>query len=126
MNGDPVQRESALKKANRVRLGQAVIRREIASGKRSAAVTVLEDDPLIEAMRVLYVLTAQPRWGTTRARKVLMVAFAGRRNRPPHVVEDKRLRELTDRERRLLSAAIAEAAQQGRNGHTPTEGAGSG
>lgn len=107
----------ALAKANRVRLRQAEVKREIREGDRYVPDLILGDDEIVGAMRVIDLLRAQPKWGRTRARRVLSIAFSSRLARDSITAEQKRLRDLTDRERKALAAAVQEAAGPRRNGN---------
>ena len=94
----------ALKKANGIRLAmaearEAIRKREIPPGE----IFDIEKHPVLGAMRVVEVLTAQQRWGFARARR-----FLGRAElfRPASTVEQVRLRDLTARERRALVTSL--------------------
>ena len=71
---DAPQHLVALKKANRVRLARAELKRKVSAGEITAA-SVLHDPPAeAETMTVFDLLTAQHRWGDHRARGILRVA----------------------------------------------------
>lgn len=110
MPADPnSQHMQALKRANDVRLGIAEAKRKIVSGELTPDRFV--DEPVLQPARVMDVLTAQHRWGRTRARKFL--ASVPRLMRS---IESTRLSELTVRERRVLRKALEEEAACRRNG----------
>ena len=93
------QHMEALARANRVRLARAELKRSIARGDVEAS-TVVRDCPWeTESMTIAELLTSQRRWGRTRARKFLVGVALN---------ENKRLGTLTERQRALLSDALAE------------------
>jgi hypothetical protein len=96
---DAPQHMQALERANRVRLARAELKRSIARGEVEASSVVRECPWETESMTLAELLTSQRRWGRTRARKFL-VAVA--------LSENKRLGTLTERQRSLLSTALAE------------------
>ena len=89
----PPQHLRALARANEVRLARAALKRSV--GARETSVTeVIEEVPWeAETMTLSELLTAQPRWGRTRTRKLL--GSLG-------LSENKRLGTLTERQRSLL------------------------
>jgi hypothetical protein len=98
---DPGQRMHALQHANDVRSCVAGFKRETASLPREEAVVAVIDaiehrhaDPLLGAARVRHLLMSIDHIGETKARKLIHVAqvYSG----------DKRLRDLTARQRGLL------------------------
>lgn len=97
------QRLRALERANEVRLARADLKRRIADGQASVAQVIL--DPPLEAQSwaVGDLLMSQRRWGTTRCRKFLM------RNQ---VSETRMVGALTERQRRMLAAALSSTATQ--------------
>ncbi len=104
MNAIAEQRSDALQVANEYRLALADRRKEIAampySDGRSALADLIEmtDCPKMLAGRVFYWLTAPHRAGTTKAFRVLAALEIRDANR--------RLRDLTDRQRSLLADAV--------------------
>lgn len=91
------QHMQALAHANRVRLARAGLKREIGSGRTTAARVVIECPWEAESMSLGELLRSQPRWGRTRTRKLLgSVSLA----------ENKRLDTLTDRQRSLLASRL--------------------
>jgi hypothetical protein len=93
------QRLQALARANEVRLARAELKRKVAQGDVSAAKVILECPPGAGSWSVGDLLRSQRRWGTTRCRKFLS------RN---GISEIKQIGTLTDRQRRLLAAALRE------------------
>jgi hypothetical protein len=98
---DPQQARDALLLANDTRLGVATLKREIRALPQHEAVLVVidalehrHDDPLLGAARVRHLLCSVTYFGDVRARKLIQAAqvYNG----------DKRLRELTARQRGLL------------------------
>lgn len=81
-----------------VRLARAELKRAIARGDMDAAEVVRSCPWETESMTISELLTSQRRWGRTRARKFLM---------PLALSENKQLGTLTDRQRRLLAAELA-------------------
>lgn len=91
------QHMHALAHANRIRLARAALKREIRSGKESAA-DVVRSCPLeVETMTVSELLRSQQRWGRTRTRKFLAMLALN---------ENRQLGRLTDRQRRLLAVEL--------------------
>jgi hypothetical protein len=94
----PPQHLRALARANEVRLARAALKRSIGSRETRVA-EVVDDVPWeAETMTLSELLTAQPRWGRTRTRKLL--GSLG-------LSENKRLGTLTDRQRSLLIERLA-------------------
>lgn len=62
----------ALKRANRVRIARAELRRRIAAGETTVADVIAEVPWEAESMTVFDLLVAQHRWGRTRARRFLV------------------------------------------------------
>ena len=83
----------ALARANEVRLARAALKRSVAS-RETGVVEVISEVPWeAETMNLSELLTAQPRWGRTRTRKLL--GSLG-------LSENKRIGTLTERQRTLL------------------------
>ena len=93
------QHMQALARANRVRLARAELKRSIARGDVDASAVVRDCPWETESMTLAELLTSQRRWGRTRARKFLLSVSLN---------ENKRLGTLTERQRALLSTALAE------------------
>jgi hypothetical protein len=96
------QRLRALERANEVRLARASLKRSIALGHLSAADVLLTRPREAESWPIGELLMSQRRWGTTRCRKFLS------RNQ---IMDTKRIGTLTDRQRRLLAAALQASAE---------------
>jgi hypothetical protein len=105
------QHMRALERANEVRLARADLKRRIADGQLRAADVILESPWEAESMAVADVLMSQRRWGRTRARRLL----AG-----IQMSETKTLGSMTERQRRAVALAMADA---GPDGSTPPAGA---
>ncbi|MFM8889836.1 MAG: hypothetical protein ACKOGM_07670 [Solirubrobacterales bacterium] len=89
----PPQHLRALARANEVRLARAALKRSVAS-RETRVVEVISEVPWeAETMNLSELLTAQPRWGRTRTRKLL--GSLG-------LSENKRIGTLTERQRTLL------------------------
>jgi hypothetical protein len=89
------QRMFALEIANAVRTNGAAVLREI----RAGVLTVGEafEDPRAQGLAVGRVLTAQKRWGPTKANKLL---------NSHRIWPTRRVRDLTARQRRVLREAL--------------------
>lgn len=96
------QRLRALERANEIRLARASLKRRIALGDVSAAEVLLACPTEAANWSVGDLLMSQRRWGTTRCRKFLS------RN---HIIETKQIGTLTDRQRRILAAALEVVAE---------------
>lgn len=81
----------ALRRANEIRLAGTALKREVKAGRMSLA-SALADDRA-QSLTVFDLLMAQPRWGRKRTLKVLV---------PNLISEGKRVRDLTDRQKRVL------------------------
>ncbi len=92
----------ALELANAAKQDHAAVKREIASGGLSVADALT--DPRAGSLTVLAVLVAQPGWGPSRARRAL--AATGGRDGAWSIAEDRRVRDLTDRQRWAVVAAV--------------------
>jgi hypothetical protein len=87
----------ALARANKVRLERAHLKREITAGRLEVTDVVRTVPESMETITLAELLTAQRRWGRTRARKFLLgIALS----------ENKRLGTLTPRQRGLLSVEL--------------------
>lgn len=95
------QTMAALSGANRVRLAQTALKREVCTGSASVA-EALTDDRVASRTTVIDLLTWQHRWGRTRARRLI-----GRTAVP----EGKPVRQLTARQRAAIVAAIDHDAE---------------
>ena len=93
----PPQHLKALARANEVRLARAALKRSIGASEVSVAEVVTEVPWEAETMSLSELLTAQPRWGRTRTRKLLGSLGLG---------ENKRLGTLTERQRALLAERL--------------------
>jgi hypothetical protein len=91
------QRLRALERANAVRLARAELKRRIAEGEASAAEVILEPPNEALSWAIGELLMSQRRWGATKCRKFLS-RF--------QISETKPLGALTDRQRRLIAAAL--------------------
>jgi len=88
----------ALDKANEVRFHRADVKRAIREGRTTVPDVLLgELHPLMEGMRILDLLTAQPYWGLRKSRPVLAELRIGER---------RTLGSLTLRQRALIADAM--------------------
>src|ERR671918_1117551 len=87
----------ALARANQVRLARAALKRDVSAGRRQVIEVVLETPWEAESMSLSELLCSQRRWGRARSRKLLAsIALS----------EGKRVGTLTERQRRILVAAL--------------------
>ena len=103
------QRDEALRKANRVRLGLAALRAEIRDmprhqGARRIAALLGDRDPRIESTTVAKLLSMPHGFGQTR--RAMVVRSAGL------LTADKRIDALTDRQRDMLRLAVLQYANE--------------
>jgi hypothetical protein len=92
-----------LRLAQVVRLEVAAVRREIREGALSVADALR--DPRAASLTVFDLLRAQRQWGRTRV--VRFLHFVGSRMRPPSSIsEQRRVRDLTERQRDAIAAAL--------------------
>lgn len=87
----------ALARANKVRLARAALKRDISAGRRNITKVVMDSPWEAESMSLSELLCAQRRWGRARSRKLLSSTALS---------EGKRVGTLTDRQRRILVAAL--------------------
>jgi hypothetical protein len=87
----------ALDRANEVRLARAALKRRVAAGSADIIEIVLECPWEAESMKIGELLASQRRWGRARARKLVL---------PLRMSENKELGSLTERQRKLLAAAL--------------------
>ena len=87
----------ALARANKVRLARAALKRDICAGRRKITKVVMDSPWEAESMSLSELLCAQRRWGRARSRKLLSSTALS---------EGKRVGTLTDRQRRILVAAL--------------------
>jgi hypothetical protein len=99
----PHQRMEALRRANRVRLARAELKRRVAGGQVKAADVILTPPWEATSMPVNELLTSQRRWGTERARRFLVSM---------QIPENKHIGTMTERQR----IALARVLDEGRGG----------
>ena len=87
----------ALARANEVRLARAALKREISAGRRNITEVITESPWEAESMSLSELLCSQRRWGRARSRKLLSSTALS---------EGKRVGTMTERQRRLLVAAL--------------------
>jgi hypothetical protein len=87
----------ALARANEVRLARAALKRDISAGRRSVTEVITDSPWESESMSLSELLCSQRRWGRARSRKLLSSAALG---------EGKKVGSLTERQRRVLTAAL--------------------
>jgi hypothetical protein len=92
------QHMRALELANRVRLGRAGLKRQVADGEVSVAEIVLDCPWEAESMKISDLLTSQHRWGLTRCRRFLSAI---------PMSENKTIGSMTERQRRMLALALS-------------------
>jgi hypothetical protein len=94
---DTSQCMQALARANQVRLARAALKRDVSAGRRQVAEVIVDSPWEADSMSLSELLCSQRRWGRARSRKLLSsIALS----------EGKRVGTLTDRQRRLLVAAL--------------------
>lgn len=91
------QHMRALARANEVRLARAELKRQVAAGRISAAEVVATCPWESRSMPLIELLSAQRRWGRARSRKLIVQTG---------LTENKHIGTLTERQRRLLAAAL--------------------
>jgi hypothetical protein len=101
------QRLLALERANRVRVAQAELKRQLRSGEMAAAEVVLRCPRDAETMTVGAVLVSQPGWGPTRCATLLRALCLSDR---------KTLGALTERQRVMLAAVLGRDADHPQSG----------
>lgn len=87
----------ALARANKVRLARAALKRDVSAGRRNITEVIMDSPWEVESMSLGELLCAQRRWGRARSRKLLSSTALS---------EGKRVGTLTDRQRRILVAAL--------------------
>ena len=87
----------ALARANKVRLARAALKREISAGHRNITEVIMQSPWEVESMSLGELLCSQRRWGRARSRKLLSSTSLS---------EGKRVGTLTERQRRILVAAL--------------------
>ena len=87
----------ALARANEVRLARAALKRDISAGRRNITEVITESPWEAESMSLSELLCSQRRWGRARSRKLLSSTALS---------EGKRVGSLTERQRRVLVAAL--------------------
>jgi hypothetical protein len=92
------QHLKALERANRVRLARARLKRQVASGERSAAEVIMASPWEADSMDISELLMSQRRWGRTRCRRVLLSLG---------LPENKQIGTMTERQRIALAATLA-------------------
>lgn len=92
------QHLKALQRANRVRLARAALKRQVASGERSAAEVIIGSPWEAESMSISELLMSQRRWGRTRCRRILLSLG---------LPENKQIGTMTERQRTALAAMLS-------------------
>lgn len=93
---DPVQRDAALARANKIRLKRAALKRAVRAGE--TAIQDLLTEAAVQNVRLGEVLTWPKRWGHTRARRLLRQVGASE-----HVL----VKDMTKRQRQALELALS-------------------
>jgi len=97
-----LDRLQALERANEIRRARARLKRRIGAGQLTAAQVILECPPEAQRWPVAGLLACQQHWGKTTCNKFLA------RNQ---ISETKRIGELTERQRRVLAAELAQRSR---------------
>jgi hypothetical protein len=102
-----MQRETALKNANRIRVLRQQIKRELKEGERSLTEILLEDpvQKELETELIGKLLRAAPKIGNRRAESLVITAARSARHIRP-VMLTKQLGELTLRQRKEIAGVI--------------------
>jgi len=87
----------ALARANQVRLARAALKRDIGAGRRPITEVIMDTPWEAESMSLSELLCSQRRWGRARTRKLLSSTA---------ISEAKKVGTLTERQRRILVAAL--------------------
>ena len=87
----------ALARANKVRLARAALKRDISAGRRNITEVIMDSPWEVESMSLGELLCSQRRWGRARSRKLLSSTALS---------EGKQVGTLTERQRRILVAAL--------------------
>jgi hypothetical protein len=87
----------ALARANKVRLARAALKRDISAGRRSITRVIMDSPWEVDSMSLGELLCSQRRWGRARSRKLLSSTALS---------EGKQVGTLTERQRRILVAAL--------------------
>jgi hypothetical protein len=99
---DAPQYMKALAKGNEIRLARAQIKRDLAAGRRDICDLISDPPDALASMPVIELLMAQHRWGQTRSGRALRGLWDPRVMAPLTIAEQRKLGELTDRQRRVL------------------------
>ena len=89
-----VQRSEALRAANSVRIAGCQIRQEVAAGRTTLADALF--DERAQSMPIGRLLEARPRWGKVKAARLM---------RTMEIYPGRHVRDLTDRQKRLIAKA---------------------
>lgn len=105
----------ALEHANEIRLAHAAMKRDVrklprCDGMEAVAAILLDPDETAQRMRLRYLLDGIRRFQREPRQRILTATrLAGSR-------EDRRLGELTERERRMLAAGLLQLALKSKDG----------
>lgn len=86
----------ALQKGNDTRIAGAAAKRDVKAGLLTVVAAL--DDERAQVLPIIDLLMAQNRWGRNRALRVLS---------PQMIAENRRVRDLTDRQRRVIVTALS-------------------
>jgi hypothetical protein len=108
MTGTPVREQymAALETGNRQRIERARLKREIAAGRLNVCDVITDPPAALASMPLIELLIAQHRWGEYRAARALRGIWDPAACAPLMIAEQRKLSELTDRQRRLLCTAL--------------------
>lgn len=97
------QHMQALERANAARLAGAGVKKDVREGRLTVRAALYMDTA--GSLTVLDLLMSQRRWGRTRALKVLSATGGGVFGVASAIPEQKRVRDLTERQRHALARA---------------------
>ena len=100
---DEPQRLRALRLANLMRSQRARLKRQLARGELGVPQVIEHSPPEVQGMALGELLASQRQWGSEHSRRLLQRVG---------VQEQRRLGQLTERQRRLLIAALTESRRQ--------------
>jgi len=89
-----VQRAEALRVANSVRIAACQVRQEVAAGRTTLADALF--DERAQSMPIGRLIEARPRWGKVKAARLM---------RAMGIYPGRHVRDLTDRQKRLIAKA---------------------
>lgn len=103
------QHLKALRRANRVRLGLAAVKAEVAAGDLTVAEAL--EDPRAVSLQLDELLMCQRRWGRARARRAILAASSAGGLIVP-LSENRRVGDLTPRQRERIAEVAPRTLQR--------------